>query len=258
MTEFWRQVAVLGRRSIKRTLRQPASVIPPITFPLILLAVNTGGLRGATDLEGFPTESFLDFALGFAFLQGAVFATMNGGTDLARDVQTGFLNRLALTPVHTVALIFGQLAGVAFLAVVQGVVFLAAGLAAGATIQAGAAGAIVILVLSFIISAAFAGVGALLAVRTGSGEAIQGVFPLVFAGLFLSSMNMPRNLIDAEWFRIIATINPVSYLIEGLRSMIIDGWDAQALLLGFGLAGAILLVGVGGAIVALRSRLERT
>ena len=258
MSEFWRQVVVLGRRSIKRTMRQPASVVPPLAFPLILLAVNTGGLRGATDLEGFPSESFLDFALGFAFLQGAVFATMNGGTDLARDIQTGFLNRLALTPVHTVALIFGQLAGVAALAVVQGLVFLGAGLAAGATIQAGVTGAIVILILSFMISAAFAGVGALLAVRTGSGEAIQGVFPLVFAGLFLSSMNMPRNLIDADWFRVIATINPVSYLIEGLRSIIIEGWNVEALLLGFGFAAVILVIGIGGAILALRTRLERT
>ncbi len=253
-----RQIAVLSRRSIGRTLRQPASVVPPLLFPLILLAVNTGGLRGATEIEGFPTESFLDFALAFAFLQGAVFATMNGGTDLAKDIQTGFLNRLALTPVHTVALIFGQLAGVVFIAVVQAVVFLGAGLAAGASIQTGVAGAVVILAFSLFVSVGFAGVGALLAVRTGSGEAIQGIFPLVFAGLFLSSMNMPRNLMDAEWFRIIATINPVSYLIESLRSVIIDGWDAQALLLGCGLAAAILIVGVGGAIVALRTRLERS
>ena len=258
MNEFWQQVAVLGRRAIKRTLRQPASVVPPISFPLILLAVNTGGLRGATNLEGFPTDSFLDFALGFAFLQGAIFATVNGGTDLARDIQTGFLNRLALTPVHTVALILGQLAGVALLAVVQGALFLGVGLAAGASVQAGVAGAVVILVLSFTISVAFAGVGALLAVRTGSGEAIQGVFPLVFAGLFLSSMNMPRNLIDADWFRVIATINPVSYLIEGLRSLIIEGWNVEALLLAFGFAAVILLIGVGGAILALRTRLERT
>ena len=107
MREAARQISVLGRRSIRRTMRQPASIVPPILFPLILLAVNTGGLRSATDIEGFPTDSFLDFALGFAFLQGAMFATMNTGTDLAKDIQTGFLNRLALTPVHTIALIAG-------------------------------------------------------------------------------------------------------------------------------------------------------
>jgi len=257
LREFVRQVAVLGRRSIMRTLRQPASIVPSLLFPLILLAVNTGGLRGATDLEGFPTDSFLDFALGFAFLQGAVFATVNSGTDLARDIQTGFMNRLALTPVRGVALIFGQLAGVAVLAILQAVVFLAAGLAAGASVRAGVSGALVILVLSFLVSVAFAGVGALLAVRTGSGEAVQGLFPLVFATLFLSSMNMPRNLIEADWFRVIATINPVSYLIEGIRSLILEGWNLEALALGFGIVFVILVVGIGGAVLALRSRLAR-
>lgn len=238
-------------------MRQPASIIPSLLFPLILLAVNAGGLRGATELEGFPSDSFLDFALGFAFLQGAVFATVNSGTDLARDIQTGFLNRLALTPVRGIALIFGQLAGVAVLAVIQALVFLGAGLAAGASVQTGIAGALLVLVLSFLVSMAFAGVGALLAVRTGSGEAIQGLFPLVFAGLFLSSMNMPRDLIDAEWFRVIATINPVSYLIEGIRSLIIEGWNVQALALGFGIVLGLLTVGIGGAILALRTRLAR-
>ena len=258
MKEFGFQVFFLGIRSIKRTLRQPASLAPPILFPLILLAVNTGGLRGATDLSGFPSESFLDFAFGFAFLQGAIFATVNSGTDLARDIQTGFLNRLALTPVHAIALVVGQFVGIALLAILQGLIFLGAGLAAGASIKSGVVGAITILFFSFLISVSFAGVGVLLAARTGSGEAIQGLFPLVFAGLFLSSMNMPRNMIEADWFRIIATINPVSYLIEGFRSLIIEGWNAEALILGMLFAVAILVIGVGGSIVALRLRLERT
>ncbi|MEZ5101078.1 MAG: ABC transporter permease [Thermoleophilia bacterium] len=167
------QVGVLARRSIIRTLRQPASIVPSILFPLILLAVNSGGLARATDIRGFPSESFLDFALGFAFMQGAVFATTNSGTDLARDIQTGFLNRLALTPVRGAALLAGQLAGVALQALVQAVVYLVVGLAFGASVQAGVAGALVLLVLSFLVSVAFAAIGAFLALRSGSGEAVQ-------------------------------------------------------------------------------------
>src|SRR5918992_6251479 len=89
-------VLVLGRRSVVRTLRQPANVVFPIIFPLLLLAVNAGGLDAATRLPGFPTDSYLAFALAIPFIQGALFATMNAGTDLARDIQTGFLNRLSL------------------------------------------------------------------------------------------------------------------------------------------------------------------
>src|SRR4029450_7779220 len=106
------QVFKLGRRSVVRTVRQPANVISPLVFPLLLLAVNSGGLTAETRLSGFPTNSFVAFALAVPFIQGPLFATMNAGTDLARDIQTGFLNRLSLTPLRRVTLLSGQLCGV--------------------------------------------------------------------------------------------------------------------------------------------------
>ena len=94
--------------------------------------------------------------------------------------------------------------------------------------------------------------------RSGSGETVQGFFPLFFVLLFLSSMSLPRPLIEQDWFRFIATYNPVSYMIEGVRSFIITGWDGEALALGFGIA----IIGAVGAIAAassaLRTRLVRT
>ena len=86
-----------------------------------------------------------------------------------------------------------------------------------------------LLVLAVVICAGFGMIGAFMALRTGSGEAIQALFPVLFVFLFLSSMNTPRDLIRIDWFRTVATINPVSYLIEGVRSLIIDGWDGEAL-----------------------------
>ena len=109
----------LARRSVVRTLRQPANVIFPLVFPMLLLAVNSGGLRAETQLPGFPTHSFVAFALAVPFIQGALFATMNAGTDLARDIQTGFLNRLSLTPMSGIALLAGQLGGVVVLGIAQ-------------------------------------------------------------------------------------------------------------------------------------------
>jgi len=82
------QVLLLARRSVVRTWRQPAATVFPLLFPMLLLAVNSGGLRAETHLPGFPTHSFVAFALAVPFIQGALFATMNAGTDLARDVQT--------------------------------------------------------------------------------------------------------------------------------------------------------------------------
>jgi ABC-2 type transport system permease protein len=252
------QVGHLARRSVARTLRQPANVFPSFAFPLILLAVNVGGLDAATRIPGFPTDSFLDFALAFTFMQGALFATTNAGTDLARDIQTGFLNRLALTPMRGTALLAGQLAGVVVLALLQAILYLTVGLIAGAGLEAGVAGALVLLVLAVLIAVAFGAVGAFLALRTGSGEAVQALFPLLFVALFLSSMNLPRDLIEIDWFRTVATINPVSYLIEGLRSLVITGWDAQALALAFGLGTGLAASALAASALALRVRLART
>ena len=252
------QVGSIARRQIVRTLRQPAAVFFPVVFPLTLMAVNAGGLTPATRLPGFPTDSFYAFALAVPFIQGALFATMNAGTDLARDIQDGFFNRLALTPLSSVGLLVGLLAGVVTLGLAQAVIYLGVGLAIGVDFQAGVPGMLVVLALAALILLAFGAIGATAALRTGSGEAVQGLFPAFFVFLFISSMNMPRDLIPIDWFRIAATANPVSYLLEGVRSLIITGWDAEALALGFGVAVALTIAALVAAAMSMKTRMERT
>jgi len=243
---------------VVRTVRQPANVVAPLLFPMMLLAVNSGGLQAETQLPGFPTDSFVAFALAVPFIQGALFATMNTGTDLARDIQTGFLNRLSLTPMSGVALLAGQLGGVVVLSLVQTVVYLSVGYAVGVRPAAGTGGVLLLFLFATVVGLAFGALGAFAALRTGSGEAVQSLFPAFFVFLFISSMNIPRNLIEATWFRDLATANPVSYLLECVRSLIITGWDAEALALGFGLAGAIAVVALALSSWALRERMARS
>lgn len=252
------QVGAVARRSVTRTLRQPASVIPPLVFPVALMAVNAAGLRASTALPGFPTDSFLAFALAVPFIQGALFATLNAGTELARDVQTGFLSRLALTPMRGVALLSGQLTGIVVLGVAQAAFYIVVGLVAGVEFASGPAGMAVLLLFAAFVSLAFGALGSFLALRTGSGEAVQAFFPVFFVFLFISSMNAPRDLMEVEWFRAAASLNPVSYLIECVRSLIITGWDARALALGFGIATVIAVVALALASWALDRRLTRT
>jgi ABC-2 type transport system permease protein len=255
---FLTEVGVLARRSLVRTMRRPAQVIPALIFPLFLLAVNSSGLSDATNLRGFPTNSYLTFALAVPFMQGALFSVMNAGTDLATDIETGFFNRLALTPIRGVGLLMGMLAGVIGLGLVQATVYLLVGLIAGADFAAGVGGVAVIFALSIVMATGFGAIGAFVALRTGSGEAVQGMFPLFFVFLFLSSMSLPRNLIQTDWFREVATYNPVSYLVEGIRSLLVTGWDGEALALAFGVATAIVVVGLAAAGAAMRTRLVRT
>ena len=257
-SSVWAQVGALAHRSILRTIRQPASIVFPLIFPMLLLLVNSGGLAASTKLPGFPTDSFLAFALAVPFIQGALFSTMNAGTDLARDIQTGFLNRLSLTSMHGFALIAGQLAGVVVLGLVQAAFYISVGLIVGVHFASGALGILVLFGFAAVVSISFGALGTFLALRTGSGEAIQGLFPLLFVFLFLSSMNTPRNLIGVDWFRFVATVNPVSYLIECVRCLIITGWNGNALALGFGLAVLIGIVAIALSTLSLKERLART
>jgi ABC-2 type transport system permease protein len=252
------QVGQLAQRSVLRTLRQPAQIVPALVFPLFLLAVNSGGLKDATNLPGFPTDSYLTFALAVPFMQGALFSVMNAGTDLARDIETGFLNRLALTPLRGAALLSGLLAGAVVLGLVQAVAYLSVGLIAGAELAAGFGGALVIVALSVSITVAFGTIGLFAALRTGSGEAVQGLFPLFFVFLFLSSMALPLELLQTDWFHAVASANPISYLLQAFRSLLIEGWNLDDLALGFAIAAAILAVGMTAASAALKTRLVRT
>src|SRR5207302_5526980 len=149
------QVGYLADRSVVRTLRQPAGVVFPLVFPVLLLAVNAGGLRAETHLPGFPTDSFLAFALAVPFIQGGLFATGNAGIDIAKDIQTGFLNRLALTPMRGVALLAGELGGVMALGVVQAFFYLGVGLVFGVRLASGVLGGVVVVLLAALIAFGF-------------------------------------------------------------------------------------------------------
>jgi ABC-2 type transport system permease protein len=252
------QVWQLALRAFLRTVRQPGQLFFALVFPLVFLAVVASGLDRAQTLPGFPADSYLDFMLAVPFIHGSLFTAINAAVELGRDIETGFLNRLALTPARNIALVIGHLAGAVLLGMLQYGVYFAVGIAAGANFHAGWLGVPVLFILAAFTAVAFGSAGTILALRSGSAEAVQGIFPVFFVLLFLSSMNIPRNLIEAEWFRWIATVNPVSYLIEGIRSLVISGWNAEALLLGFATAIGLSALCLVLTAAAFRQRLTRT
>jgi ABC-2 type transport system permease protein len=151
----------------------------------------------------------------------------------------------------------GQLTGIVALGLIQALTFLLVGVVFGDGLAAGPAGAVVLVLLSLTISLAFGAIGAFVALRSGTAEAVQGTFPLFFAALFLSSMSLPRNLIETDWYQTVATWNPVSYMIEGIRSLVIEGWNGEALALAFACAGGVALIAITAAGAALRTRMVR-
>lgn len=252
------QIAFLGRRAFLRSIRQPGQLAFALVFPLFFLFVVSSGLDRASSLPGFPADSYVDFMFAIPFVHGALFTALNSAIELGRDIDTGFLNRLALTPARGVAIMLGNLAGGVVLVLIQCCIYFAGGLLMGAHFEAGLLGVPVLFVLAALGAVAIGAAGMTVALRTGSPEAVQGIFPLFFVGLFLSSMNMPRDLIETGWFHWIATVNPVSYLIEGLRSLVVAGWDLEALAIGFGVALGAIALSLSISARAFRARMTRT
>jgi ABC-2 type transport system permease protein len=163
-----------------------------------------------------------------AMMQSVLLAANSGGIALAVDIEMGFTDRLLAAPVPRFAIVLGRLAGTAVLGALSAVWFLAIGLIFGARIEQGVAGALLVIALVTCTALAFGGIGAAIALRTGRASVVQGLFPLVFVILFLSSAFFPQQLI-LEPAKAVAAINPISLIVEGVRDPVISSLTASTL-----------------------------
>jgi len=247
----------LGRRSIRQAFRRPQFLAPLVIFPSLMLAVNTGGAGRATELPGFPNvHGFLDFELAGAMLQSGMLAGVSGGIALALDFEIGFIDRLFAAPISRYTILAARVIATAVMGLLTGLWFLVGGLIFGAHIEGGVPGALVILLLSCLAAGAFGGLASALAIGAGKASVVQGIFPLVFVILFLSTAFFPEALL-LEPARTIARLNPLSLIVEGLRGPIVG--DLTAADVGKALGG-IAIVGVVGltlSTLTLRARERR-
>ncbi|MGI9020346.1 MAG: ABC transporter permease [Solirubrobacterales bacterium] len=251
-----RVVGALGRRSVRQTFRRPQLMAPIIVFPTLLLAIQTGGAARAVDLPGFPeVDGFLDFMLAGAMIQSTLLAANSGGIALAVDIEMGFTDRLLAAPISRFALVLGRLAGTAALGAVAAIWFIALGLVFGASISEGVPGAIGIVILTSLTAIAFGGIGAAIALRTGSASVVQGLFPLVFVILFLSSAFFPANLM-LEPAASVADYNPLSFIVEGMRELVVSTLTAETFWKAVGAIAAVGMASLGLSNLALRRRLR--
>jgi ABC-type multidrug transport system permease subunit len=251
-----RVVQALGMRSIRQTFRRPQLMAPIVVFPTLLLAIQTGGAGGAVNLPGFPpVQSFLQFMLAGAMMQSLMLAGNSGGIALAVDIEMGFTDRLFAAPIPRFAIVLGRLAGTGALGVFAALWFLAIGLIFGAEIEGGVPGALVAIALTSASAMAIGGIGSAIALRTGRASIVQGLFPLVFVVLFLSTAFFPEELM-VEPARTIAEYNPLSFIVEGIREPIIAGLDAAELLSAVLALAALTAFSLVLSVRALRHRLR--
>jgi ABC-2 type transport system permease protein len=248
------QTMAMSKRSIIAIVRQPALVIPSLIFPLFFAALGTSSFGRAVRLPNFPeVDNFLDFAVAGTVIQGVLFGSVTGGAALATDIENRFFDRLLATPTSRVSILVGRLAGAALFGAFQALFFVLVLLPFGLSIAAGVAGVIVIAISGGLTGMAIGGFTAAIALKTGSSEAVQGSFPLLFIALFFSSAFFPRETMQGA-YKVIANINPVSHLVEGIRGLVIDGFTARYV------AAALLVpvaIGVFSIALAMRTLYSR-
>jgi ABC-2 type transport system permease protein len=242
------EILLLGRRSVREIFRFPEATIPVLFIPLFFLAVNIGQVS-----ETFPSttpflegQSYVAFQLPVSLLFAV--ATAISGLALVTDIDLGYFDKLLVAPIRRSSIIFGRLAADLVRGLGASTIVLLAGLAFGAHMESGVLGAIVLVILSALFGVAYAGFGVLVAVRTRNVQATNTSFILFFPLLFLTPNFVPFDRLT-PLMEALARANPVSYVIEGLRSLVIEGWvlDKLALCL-------LVTVAMGGVLTALSLR----
>ncbi|MFT4048803.1 MAG: ABC transporter permease [Solirubrobacterales bacterium] len=251
---YFRIIWAIARRQVTRIVRRPQSLTPIFLVPTMFLVVTSGGAARAIDLPGFPhVESFFQFALAGAIVQSSMLGGLMTGITLSIDVDNGFFDRMIVAPIPRSALVIGRVLGTGVIALFQASLYLILGVIFGASIEGGVPAVLIILVLASLASASLGGLAVALALRA-QAQWVQGMFPVIFVIIFLSSAFFPRELLIGP-AKHVAAYNPISYLAEGIRGPIISGVSGEvelkAFAVGLGLAAFTSLV----AVFTLRVRL---
>ena len=250
-----RVVLALARRALRNALRRPQLLAPLLMFPTLFLAINVGGLGRTTDLPGFPeVDGFLDFQLAAAITQSLLLGGVGAGIAAALDIEGGFFDRLIAAPIPRVAVVLGRLFAAGALSAIQVTYFLALGLVFGAEIKGGVLGALGVLLIGVVAGTGFGAIGVMIALRARNASTVQGIFPLVFVVLFISSAFFPAELLSAPADSI-ARYNPLSYIAEGMRQPIAFSNELVPMLEGLFAAALVAAIAAAFSVRALHGRL---
>lgn len=236
------EVLLLGRRAVREIARYPEATIPTLFIPLFFLAVNLGQVA-----KTFPTttpflrgQSYVAFQLPVSIVFAA--ATASSGLALVTEIDNGYFDKLLVTPIRRSSIILGRLMSDLARGIATSILVLLVGIAFGARVAAGVPGAIVLVLLGAGFGVAYAGFAILIALRTRNVQATQSSFLLFFPLLFLTPNFVPFDRLTSL-MNTLAHINPISYVIVGLRSLVIDGWNVGQI------AAAVLVVLAMGALL---------
>jgi ABC-2 type transport system permease protein len=239
-------------RALRESIRQPALEIGNIFIPMFFFAVTVGAI-GNSAARAFNIENYTGFQMPIAVLQAVAGSAGVAGIGTVTDIERGYFDKLMLTPTPRLSLVFGRLAADGVRISGLSILILVAGLISGSGLKSGPLGGVVLIVMAGTFGLAYSGIGMALALKTGSAQAAQLGFLIFFPLLFLSPAFAPKEYF-AGWLEFLATINPVTYIVEGMRALVLKGWDLEAMLKAFASIAGLGAFTMTLVLLALRSR----
>lgn len=238
-----RDTFFLTRRSILASFRNPFVYIPNFAISLFFLFVYTAGVGAVSALPELKGVSYIAFILPVAIVSSALGAASGAVDALVKDLESGYFARLMLTPVSRFSIVLGPIVTGMLQLLLQALLLILVAVLMGLRIDSGLNGLLMILLLVTGIGLAFTGYAGAIALATKSAQAVNMGTMIFFPLLFLSTTFVPLELLQG-WFKVAALINPTTYIFDGMRAVLIEGWMP-----GYQLYG--LLVGFGGALMTI-------
>lgn len=243
---------LLGRRAMREALRTPEALVPTLFIPLFFLVVNVGQAAkifpsGSTDfLKG---QNYGAFQLPSSILLAASFGS--AALFLVEEIEDGYFDKLRATPASRTSIVFGRLIAEAAKAAVITLIMVLLALPFGITVGSGAGGLLLLVLLAAGWAVVYSGFMQIIALKTRSAAATNSGGLIFFPLLFLTPNFVPRDLLTRP-MEVAATFNPVTYVMEAMRSLILDDLDWAVIGKGF-----LVVAGAATIMVALSVRLIR-
>ena len=235
-----RQIGYLLLRSFKQSTRPYLSLMPEFVMPLFFFTINSSAFKRVVDIPGFGHDTYLQFYAPVGLLTAIFISSGSTGIEVVTDITTGYMDRLFLAPIKRWTIVFAKLAAVGVKSALLTVIMLVLFLLFGASFNGGPLGVALLLLYAFVFAMGWAGIGLTLAFMTKNPRVVQSSFIFFFPFSTITTAQLPLNLLEG-WYKTAVQLNPVTYILEGIRAILVDGdlgpkaWVGLLVALGFAL-----------------------
>ncbi|MBI2872105.1 MAG: ABC transporter permease [Chloroflexi bacterium] len=226
-----RETYYIYLRDLKTWLAQPAAVVSTVLSSAFVFLFFGSPLKSVVTLPGFPADDYQAYLTGMVIVMTVVFSGADAAMAMLTDILSGYFDKLLLAPINRFSVLLGSLLTAGTRALIQVVIIVLMATALGVSFKGGVIGALVVIVAAAIFGIAWACLGLAIALKTKSAQVTQSSWLLFMPLAFLTTGFMPKELLTG-WFKVAVTINPVDYVMSGIRAIIIQGWAWGAILPG--------------------------